>query len=96
MKKRSVGACLAVAAAFLVGCGNSSSTSATPAVLINGNYEGVVVDSLDGEGLEVLGAFLDQLRRRGGAALWCAPETTQALLLPDTALRLAGGRLEPV
>jgi len=54
MKMRSAGACLAVAAALLVGCGNSSSTSATPAVLINGNYEGVVADSLDGEGILIL------------------------------------------
>ena len=52
--------------------------------------------SLDTEGLEVLATYLDQLRRRGGAAVWCAPEGTQAALVPDSALRLADGRLQPI
>jgi ABC-2 type transport system ATP-binding protein len=50
-------------------------------------------NSLDQEGLDVLTAYLGQLRRRGGAAVWCAPEGILASLAADTALRLAEGRL---
>ena len=31
-------------------------------------------NSLDQEGLDVLAAYLEQLRSRGGAAVWCAPD----------------------
>ncbi len=53
-------------------------------------------NSLDQEGLSVLTAYLEQLCRRGGAAVWCAPEGVQAPLASDTSFRLAAGRLQPV
>ena len=53
-------------------------------------------NSLDQEGLEVLTAYLEQLRRRGGLAVWCAPEGIQTQLAADAELRLAEGRLRPV
>ena len=52
-------------------------------------------NSLDQEGLEVLTRYLELVRGRGGAAVWCAPEGTETHLAADTALRLAEGRLRP-
>ena len=52
-------------------------------------------NSLDQDGLDVLAAYLEQLRRRGGAAVWCAPDIAQSTLESDIQLRLTGGRLEP-
>jgi ABC-2 type transport system ATP-binding protein len=51
-------------------------------------------NSLDREGLEVLRDYLDELRSRGGAAVWCAPEGVQTPLASDTTLRLVGGNLQ--
>jgi ABC-type protease/lipase transport system fused ATPase/permease subunit len=52
-------------------------------------------NSLDRDGLDVLEAYLDTLRSRGGAAVWCAPEGIPATLECDIALTLAEGRLGP-
>ena len=52
--------------------------------------------SLDREGLDVLSAYLGQLRRRGGAAVWSAPEGAQMPSETDLALRLAAGHLLPL
>jgi ABC-type multidrug transport system ATPase subunit len=49
--------------------------------------------SLDGDGLDVLAAYLEQLRRRGGVAIWCTPEGIRMPLTSDIELRLAKGRL---
>ena len=51
-------------------------------------------NSLDQEGLEVL-AIPRAVRRRGGAAVWCAPDGIPTPMASDTALRLAEGRLRP-
>jgi ABC-type multidrug transport system ATPase subunit len=50
-------------------------------------------NSLDQAGLDVLTAYLERLRRGGGAAVWCAPEGVASQLAPDVELRLADGRL---
>jgi ABC-2 type transport system ATP-binding protein len=52
-------------------------------------------NSLDQEGLDVLAAYLEQLRSRGGAAVWCGPTGIPVPMASDTALRLAEGRLRP-
>jgi ABC-type multidrug transport system ATPase subunit len=54
------------------------------------------MNSLDGEGLDVLAAYLERLCRRGGAAVWCSPEGVPASLAADNELRLADGRLQAV
>lgn len=51
------------------------------------------MNSLDGEGLNVLAAYLERLCRRGGAAVWCSPEGVPASLVADSELRLADGGL---
>lgn len=51
-------------------------------------------NSLDREGLGVLRDYLDELRSRGGAAVWCAPEGVQTPLASDTTLRLVDGNLQ--
>ena len=51
-------------------------------------------NSLDEEGLDILGAYLLDLSRRGGAAIWAAPAArTQAGLPSDRGLRLESGKL---
>ncbi len=52
-------------------------------------------NSLDRSGLELLTAYLDDLCARGGAGVWCAPESSATPLGADTALRLADGELRP-
>lgn len=52
-------------------------------------------NSLDQEGLRVLAGYLEELRRRGGASVWCAPDGTKAPLVAETAWLLIGGRLRP-
>jgi ABC-2 type transport system ATP-binding protein len=52
-------------------------------------------NSLDQEGLDVLAAYLVQLRSRGGAAVWCGPAGVPKPMASDTELRLAEGRLRP-
>ncbi|MGH2935425.1 MAG: ATP-binding cassette domain-containing protein [Gaiellaceae bacterium] len=50
-------------------------------------------NSLDRGGLDILGAYLLDLGRRGGAAVWAAPSGTQAGLHFDRGFRLEGGKL---
>ncbi len=52
--------------------------------------------SLDQEGLEVLSRYLELVRDRGGAAVWCAPEGIGTHLAADLELRLVEGRLSEV
>jgi ABC-type multidrug transport system ATPase subunit len=51
-------------------------------------------NSLDSEGLDILGAFLHDLCRRGGAAIWAAPAARMQAGLPsDRDFRLENGKL---
>ena len=52
-------------------------------------------NSLDDEGLRVLGRALEQHQARGGAVMWCAPVGEQLLLHYDRLLSLEDGRLSP-
>jgi ABC-type multidrug transport system ATPase subunit len=52
-------------------------------------------NSLDDEGIAVLGRALAGLKARAGAALWCAPSATDPPLPFDERFVLAGGRLAP-
>jgi ABC-2 type transport system ATP-binding protein len=50
-------------------------------------------NSLDDDGIAVLAGALERLRGRGGAAVWCAPSTTDPPLPFDERLVLADGVL---
>jgi ABC-2 type transport system ATP-binding protein len=50
-------------------------------------------NSLDDEGIALLGHSLEALKARGGAALWCAPSATDPPLPFDERLVLEGGGL---
>jgi ABC-type multidrug transport system ATPase subunit len=50
-------------------------------------------NSLDSDGLDALVRYLDLVRGRGGAAIWCTPEASGVPADADTTLRLANGRL---
>ena len=52
-------------------------------------------NSLDEEGLEVLTAYLEQLRRRGGLAVWCAPEGIQTRWPPTLRYVSPRGGFDP-
>jgi ABC-2 type transport system ATP-binding protein len=52
-------------------------------------------NSLDDDGIALLGAGLEALKARGGAALWCAPSATDPPLPFDERLVLEGGGLRP-
>jgi ABC-2 type transport system ATP-binding protein len=51
--------------------------------------------SLDDDGIRILADALDALRRRGGAALWCAPSTVDPQLPFDRRFVLQAGALLP-
>jgi ABC-type multidrug transport system ATPase subunit len=51
-------------------------------------------NSLDAAGLALLSAAVEELRSRGGAALWCAPSGEEPPAAADTMLRVRDGRLE--
>jgi heme ABC exporter ATP-binding subunit CcmA len=51
--------------------------------------------SLDDEALALLRVALDRHREKGGAALWCAPASSQADLAADVALLVEDGRVVP-
>jgi ABC-type multidrug transport system ATPase subunit len=61
------------------------------------NPELVLLDepanSLDSDGLDVLARYLELVRERGGAAVWCAPDGGGVPAQADTMLRLEEGRL---
>ena len=52
-------------------------------------------NSLDQDGLRVLAGYLDLVRDRGGSAVWCVPDGSEAPLAADVQLRLVDGRLQP-
>ena len=52
-------------------------------------------NSLDDEGIALLGSGLEALKARGGAALWCAPSATDPPLPFDERLVLEAGGLHP-
>jgi ABC-2 type transport system ATP-binding protein len=49
--------------------------------------------SLDDAGLELLTQALEDLRARGGAALWCAPRADRVGITPDVAFVLEDGKV---
>jgi ABC-type multidrug transport system ATPase subunit len=51
------------------------------------------VNSLDGEGVDMLLSLLERHRRGGGCAVWCAPEVDHRVLGLDRCLTLQEGRL---
>jgi ABC-type multidrug transport system ATPase subunit len=51
--------------------------------------------SLDSAGLALLTGAVDDLRRRGGAVVWCAPSGEEQPLAPDVDLVVRDGGLEP-
>jgi ABC-type multidrug transport system ATPase subunit len=51
--------------------------------------------SLDEDGLGLLGAAIDDLKERGGAAVVCLPSGWERLPAIDVTFSLAGGRLWP-
>ena len=53
-------------------------------------------NSLDSDGVGLLIEAIDDLRSRGGAALWCSPTGEELPLTADSQLLLRAGRLEPV
>jgi len=53
-------------------------------------------NSLDPEGLAILGNAVRSTTEGGGAVLWCAPSGEAPPLPPDVRLKVDGGRLEPV
>ena len=54
------------------------------------------LNSLDGTGADLLGAQLEDLTSKGGAALWCSPGTDTPTVNIDEHLRLEDGKLHPV
>lgn len=50
-------------------------------------------NSLDEDGIDLLVNWLDDLRRRGGAVIWCSPSGETAEIDFTARLRLEGGRL---
>ncbi|MGH9031326.1 MAG: ABC transporter ATP-binding protein [Acidimicrobiia bacterium] len=51
--------------------------------------------SLDESGVELLANALEDVTRRGGAALWCSPTADDAVLPYDRAYELHAGKLRP-
>lgn len=51
--------------------------------------------SLDDEGIAMIGAALERLKSRGGAAVVCLPSGWEAVPAVDAGFVLANGRLEP-
>jgi ABC-type multidrug transport system ATPase subunit len=52
-------------------------------------------NSLDEEGIALLGREVERLRQRGGIVLWCAPSADVERFGFDRRLTIAGGRLTP-
>jgi ABC-type multidrug transport system ATPase subunit len=50
-------------------------------------------NSLDEDGMDLLAAEVERVRKGGRAALWCAPTGARGIVSPDNRLTIASGRL---